>query len=93
MAWKTVSTYTGFHLDEFSCEQLLQGLIDEGWLTEDEAEAVLKRRRAGAKVNVFSQAADEEMEEALSELRRGRKSEALRHLELFLGRDWIGVIA
>lgn len=94
MAWKRVCKSTSVDVDliEFNNDQLLQGLIDSKWLTESEAEAIKARaaRNERASTVLESAPATEELAEATADIRRGRKSEALIHLERFLGRDWIG---
>jgi hypothetical protein len=79
-------------LDDFSEKQLLQGLVDAKWITEQEAEAIEKRQSTKQGGGILANPIDDELEEASSQLRRGNRSEALIHLERFLGRDWIGAL-
>lgn len=102
MAWKrqrtsqSVSVDADVDLDDFSEKQLLQALIDASWISEEEAEAIETRSSLkGAKTAIGALEKtdtldDAELHEARDQLRRGNKSEALIHLERFLGRDWIG---
>jgi hypothetical protein len=104
MAWKrqrtsqSVSVNADVDLDDFSEKQLLQALIDASWISEEEAEAIETRSSAkGAKaaIGTLEKAAaldDDELYEARTQLLRGNRSEALIHLERFLGRDWIGTL-
>lgn len=105
MAWKrqrtsqNVSVDADVDLDQFSEKQLLQALIDASWISEEEAEVIETRSSVkGAKTGIgtLEKAAaldeDDELYEARTQLRRGNKSEALIHLERFLGRDWIGAL-
>lgn len=97
MAWKkqrtTVSVRVDTDLDDFSEEQMLQGLIDAGWITENEAEVITARKAADDKRTAIKIAGDEdELQEARDNLRRGNKSEAFIHLERFLGREWSGLL-
>lgn len=94
MAWKRerTTTYCGFDmdLDEFSEEQLLQGLIDAKWLSEEEAEAIKQRARSKGESNVgfLKDMPPDDFEIARLEARRGRRSEALIYLSRALGRDF-----
>lgn len=93
MTWRTKSTSVDIDISEFDAEQLLQGLIDAGWLTGDEAEAIEARGRDRSKALSFLGGADTEFEDARWHLSNGRRREAAVHLERFLGREWIGVLA
>lgn len=96
MAWKKQSTSISIdvdaYLDEFREEQLLQGLIDAKWISEQEAEAIRLRKATDDKRSVFQSSDADELDEARDNLRRGRKTEALIHLERFLGREWSGLL-
>lgn len=96
MAWKTQSTRTSvstdLDLDEFTAEQLLQGLIDARYLSEQEAEAIKMRKAKGDKPSFPKDADAAELDEARDFLLRGNRSEALIHLERFLGREWSGML-
>ena len=82
-------------IDEFSPEDMLQGLIDAHYLTEEEAEKIEKRadRRSSTSLtfDIEAQSRDE-LEIARDMMRIGKRIEALIHLERFLGREWIGVL-
>jgi hypothetical protein len=104
MAWSRQHTDTSVttecSLSSFSGEQLLQGLVDENWLSEKEAESILNRQpRIGnpwllEKPKVLDPTPDvEELSTAREDLAVGRRFDALVHLERYLGRDWIGVLA
>ncbi|MGO8242993.1 hypothetical protein [Rhizobium johnstonii] len=96
MGWKrkdtsqNLSVYADIDLADFEEVQLVQALIDAKWLSEEEAEAIEKRASLKETRNIFVNSVDDELDEARTQLRRGNKSEALIHLERFLGRDWIG---
>lgn len=95
MTWKRKGTSACIDVDlyEFSVAQLLQGLINTGSITEDEAEAIQNRPSSEEKTRVLAAApVDEELQIAKDCLRRGTRSEALVHLERFLGRDFVGVL-
>lgn len=96
MAWKiqrtSKSVSVDVELDDFSNEELLQGLIDSKWVTETEAEAIRIRSSKCASSSIFKSTDAEELDSARDELLRGRRSEALIHLERFLGREWQGVL-
>jgi hypothetical protein len=93
MAWKRRSTSVSVDvdLDDFSAEQLLQGLIDAKWISEEEAETI-KTRSPGAKLIGAPNPVGEDLENARRALRRGNKSEALHFIEYHLGREWIGTL-
>lgn len=105
MTWKRQRTTASIDVDvdlhQFDGEELLQGLIDAGWITEDEAEAIHARSRKNdrsqdvlaAKVHFQPSMPDNLMETAIDELRRGRVGEARIYLERYLGHDWAGVLA
>jgi hypothetical protein len=97
MAWKRQNTHTSVSVDcdlaDFSEEQLLQGLIDAKWVTEQEAEALRLRKAKDEKTPVVFAGTDvAELDEARDFLRRGNRSEAVIHLERFLGREWSGML-
>lgn len=107
MAWqapkmglrRSVEAYAEVTVDasDFKGEQLLQGLIDLDWITEDEAERILAAQKGGTApaappVDAKTQWLNWQRELAESELAVGRKAEALIHIERFLGQRWLGVI-
>jgi len=99
MTWKRQRTShdvdVEVSLDEFSEEQLLQGLIDSKWITEVDAEAIKMRNKGGSLASASVSKIDdcgEELDKAKRCLRRGDKQEALHYLEQFLGREWYGVL-
>lgn len=80
-------------LDEFDADQLLQALIQAELLTEEEAMAILARGKKNFVPHEQIVKPDEsavELEDAREELLRGRKREALIHIERALGPRWIG---
>ena len=94
--WKRRSTsksvYVETDLSDFDADQLLQALIDMGTISE--AEAVAIKARGGFKsqeegVPIIAMDADH-VDDAWNELIRGRRAEALHHLERALGNQWIG---
>lgn len=91
MAWKRRSTSrsidTEVELSDFDPEQLLQALINYGLLTEDEAAAVAAR---GDRCSLLDEIAPTELEVARMDLRVGRRTDALIHLERALGNEFIG---
>jgi hypothetical protein len=89
---RTVNTSVSIDvdLDEFSDEQILQYMVETKWLTEDEANSLKKRKRAGSAENVFATSGIDEFVIANDYIRRGMRGEALIHLERFLGHDWYG---
>lgn len=100
--WKRRSTEASVMVDvdvdleEFSPEQLLQELINREYLTEELALAIVAGRKdtaatAGIKARLSSNRAD--LEHAEDEIRRGRRNEALIHIERYLGREWTGQLA
>lgn len=100
MAWKRQHTLESVRvevgLDEFSTAQLLQGLLDGKDISEDEAEFILSRsQNKGARLfpSMVVGGAPSDLDGARAELLRGRKSEAIRFIETYLGREWIGVLA
>jgi hypothetical protein len=93
MSWKRQSTSVTVDaecgLDEFGTGQLLQELINRAIITEAAA-AVLLRREG---VEQLPKGIDgNELCEAREELLRGRRREALIHLERALGREWLGAL-
>lgn len=94
-AWKRRSTKDSVSVDvdlcDFHTDQLLQALIDDGSISEGEAAAI--KGRGGArnveKPSVIRMQPDH-VDEAWNELIRGRKGEALHHIERALGNQWIG---
>lgn len=95
MTWKRRSTSSRVTVElyEFEPGQLLQGLIEMRYISEDEAEAVLKRGKikAEAEPSIFKrERPDDELDAAFHEITLGRRVEALIHLERALGREWIG---
>lgn len=95
MSWKRHSTSiradVEVSLDEFSDEQLLQGLVDSKLITEPEAESIL--RRASITGLFRDRLLEDEFSIALHEITVGRRHEAMIHLERALGREWIGRLA
>lgn len=92
MAWKRRSTTSSVNVDvdlcNFDVNELLQGIIDAGYLTETEAEAIAAR-----KPNEFGTAPlslAEHLNDARNEIRRHRPREALVHIEKALGNEFIG---
>ena len=94
-AWKRRSTKKSVSVDtdlsDFDTDQLLQALIDDGSISEGEAVAIKARGsvRGGEKPSVIRVQPDD-VAEAWNELIRGRKGEALHHIERALGNQWIG---
>lgn len=92
--WRRQSTSVDVEIHEFSREQLLQGLIDDGCLSESEALAILLRHGMKEKAKPVLERSNsvdvEELMDARDELARGRRDEALIHLERFLGRGYVG---
>ncbi|MES0071865.1 hypothetical protein [Mesorhizobium sp. M0058] len=92
--WRRKSTSTEVDLSDFSRDQLLQALIDDDSISESEALAIMARRAGKEKVKPVlerSSGSDfEELSEVRDELARGRRDEALIHLERFLGRGYAG---
>lgn len=94
-AWKRRSTTTSTSIDvdlcDFDTDQLLQALIDDGAISEGEAAAI--KARGGVrdldKPSVIGVQPDH-VDDAWNELIRGRKGEALHHIERALGNQWIG---
>lgn len=99
MAWRRLATERHVYVDlqdDFTNPQLLQGLIDAGWISEVEAEAIAKRAAAkekAAKVLEVRHDGRADLDTATDYLRRGLLGEARIHLERALGRDWIGVLS
>lgn len=104
MAWRRRGTSIDVDLSDFDDEQLLQQLVDSGWITEAEAEAITVRannRKCWAAVlssgpdwaAVLSSGPDADaLAKAIDELHRGRVDEARLYLERFLGSEWNGVL-
>lgn len=94
MAWKrqwtTKSIDVDVDLEEFSSEELLQGLIDRKWLSTDEAEAIKNRitSEGKSKERMLLDTSTEDIEIARMEARRGRRGEAMIYLARALGRDF-----
>jgi hypothetical protein len=98
MTWKgarrAVSVDVGVNvdIDEFSETQMLQGLIDAGWISDDEAAAIQTRATGAPSTQPLSLGATtfkpDEIEMAADEVARGRPREAIIHLERAFG--WIG---
>lgn len=95
MAWKnrrtTKDVDVEIDLDEFEPAELLQALINAKYLSNEEAERLLARGKAQERLDFdFSAGLDNaELDIAHDELVRGRKQEALVHLERALG--WRGL--
>lgn len=106
MAWKSPRTgktvcteaQVDVSISEFDEAQMLQGLIDAGWLSDNEAEKIKARAEAKGKSDVLiaglpGEAFDpDEMIDAYEHARRGNRMEALLHLGRALGREWYGVL-
>lgn len=95
MNWRRQSTSSHVEfeveLSEFSEPQLLQRLIDAGWLSGDEAAAIQKRAKSNDSYALpFSTFDPDHLHDAHRAIMRNNRSEALHHLERFLGRDWLG---
>lgn len=99
--WKRRSTSSTTSVDvdlnDFDSEQLLQGLIDDKWITEDEAADIVARSkwsRGGSvgEVNLDGERFDR-IRLANHEILAGRRNEALHHIEEALGGDFIGRLA
>lgn len=93
--WKRQRTTTQFDtevsLSEFDTEQLLQALIDDGMITETEAVAIRDRNGVENHNKPSIVAADADLvDDAWTELLRGRKGEALHCIERALGNQWLG---
>jgi hypothetical protein len=95
MTWRRQSTSVSVDvdLDDFSCEQMLQGLIDAKWLTAEEASAITARSSSAEPLSIgLSDRQGDDLHDARRFLRMGNRQEALIYLERFLGRDWIGAL-
>lgn len=92
--WKhrrtSTQSYVDIELVDFDDDQLLQGLIDSGRITEEEATAILARSDKSVRIIKSAVTSPEELEWAVDEMRRGNPREAMIHLERFLGHDFIG---
>lgn len=94
-AWKRQRTSrtacVDVDLSDFDTDQLLQALIDDGAITEGEAIAIKARGgvRSLDKPLVIGVEPDY-VDDAWSEIIRGRKGEALHCIERALGNQWIG---
>jgi hypothetical protein len=95
MTWRRQSTSVSVDvdLDDFSGEQMLQGLIDAKWLTAEEASAIYARASSSTttSIGLVDRQADD-LNDAQRFLRMGNREEALVYLERFLGREWIGAL-
>lgn len=105
MAWKTqktgatvsVDVDADVDLEDFTEAQLLQGLIDSDWLSEEEAETIKKRAETKEKSEKVvglpgTQFDETELLNAYEYARRGNRNEAMLHLGRALGRDWYEVL-
>jgi hypothetical protein len=94
MTWRTKRTSIDVDLSEFGSDQLLQGLIDGGRLTPEEAFAISERGKQTEKPLPFlvsdGIAFGDELDRARMALARHNKPEALHYIERHLGREWIG---
>lgn len=92
--WKRRSTstqaYVEVDLDEFDTEELLQALINRGSISESDALAIAARDTSVLKS--LGALNPDELGLAQDEFARGRRDEALIHLERFMGRGWIGAL-
>ena len=78
-------------LSDFDTEQLLQELIDNMTITEAEALRIMSRGSAFSPAPEGVIGADpDHVELAWIEIQRGRKTEALHHIERALGNQWLG---
>lgn len=97
MAWKKVSTTVRVEaeadLGDADTEQLLQELIFRGLLRESEAEAIAERRKNDFAASAYLRLKADDFGVALDEIRRGRRIEALIHIERALGGEFIGRLA
>ena len=92
---REVETSVDVDLDDFDERELLQQLIDVGWLTEAEAVAITARASKktespvldGARIDAVA------LDDALADITCGRRQEALIRLERALGREWVGRLA
>lgn len=97
-AWKRRSTSrtacVDVDLSDFDADQLLQALIDDGSISEGEAQAIKARGgvRGLDKPSVIGVEPDH-VDEAWNEIIRGRKGEALYHIERALGSQWLGMLS
>lgn len=85
-----VMTHVDVDLEDFQTDQLLQELIDRKVITESQASALLAREAVSIEGDVIPQS---ELDAAREELARGRKTEALIHIERVLGSRWIGELS
>lgn len=97
MTWRrqstSVSASVDVELDDFSCEQLLQGLIDAKWLTAEEASSIYARASSSTTTSIgLADRQADDLNDAQRFLRMGNREEALVYLERFLGREWIGAL-
>jgi hypothetical protein len=96
MRWRRQSTSTRIDcdLDEFEPEQLLQGLIDAKWITEEEASSIEARRseKSPKPVLVGGFQSGDELDRAMVALRRHNRADALYYIERHLGREWMGLL-
>lgn len=96
MAWRRQSTTVSMNaeLEDFEEEQLLQGLINSGWITEAEAETIMLRQQDRSLSSPFSMASydPDYLDSARRAARSGNRHDAIHYIEHFLGREWIGVL-
>lgn len=98
MAWKRKSTSISVNvdvdLDDITDEQLLQGLINSGIISEEEASTLLNRQKAGVRMTAgsLSDFDFDLLDRARISLRRHNRTDALHYIEQYLGREWIGAL-
>lgn len=97
MAWKrrstTVNVNAEVELSDVDKDSLLQALVDANYITKEEAEAISNRATKKSPFHIEDVFLADELERARFYARIGRKSDALHHVENYLGRDWIGLLS
>jgi hypothetical protein len=91
---RSVQTDVEVSLDEFSRAELLQALIDDGCISQAEAQKLLDRKNEAERAieEDDRRVIFEEIDFARMEAASGRRDEALIHLERALGCPFIGVL-
>lgn len=91
-----VCTYVDVDLVDFETNELLQALIDRKAITEADALRILRKEAveeaSSGSAGTMAGTMDE-LAIAEEEIKRGRREEALIHLERGLGGPWIGRLA